>query len=110
MKIIIYVVSVLLFIGSNEAFSSAATGKITRVSFASAVASTSRPGSAQLSIQGGFKTPGCNTGYAAVSKDDTHLISLLLMAKAQDKVVTIFLDASAKYFGDRCLVNYIELQ
>lgn len=110
MKVFVYFIGLFLFLCSSSAFSSSSTGNITKISFASSIASTSRPGSVQFSLNGGFNTSGCNQTYAAISKEDTHLISLLLMAKAQNKSVEVFLDTNSKYFSDRCLVNYLELQ
>ncbi len=105
------VLGIFLFYVAGEAFSAGDTGKINYISFASNTAVTVRPGTAQFSIVGGF--PGahseCNKDYAAVSGDDQHLISLLLMARAQDKEIEIHLDSTSKYYSDRCLVSYIEL-
>jgi|GEM_PF-6967631 len=103
MKKTLYLLSLCLCISTNLAFSNSTTGKITTINFASTIADTSRPGSAQFSIEGGFTTPGYNSTYAAIAKEDTHLISLLLMAKAHDKTINVFLDATSKYLHDRCL-------
>ena len=48
---------------------------------------------------------------AAIANEDSHLISLLLMAKAQDKEIEVHLDSqsSGKYYSNRCLVTYLEI-
>ena len=105
---------ILFFFGavflSDFAHAAGDIGKINYLSLASNVAKTVRPGTVQFSIVGGFlKAPtGCNKDYAAVSGEDQHLISLLLMAKAQEKEIEVHLDSTNKYYSDRCLVSYIE--
>lgn len=97
---------------AGKAFSAGDTGKISYMSFASNAAVTVRPGTAQFSIVGGFSGANseCNKDYAAVSGHDQHLISLLLMAKAQDQEIEVHLDHTNKYYSDRCLVSYIEFR
>jgi hypothetical protein len=72
---------------SEVVISGANSGKITYLSFASPVASSVRPGSAQFSIEGGFSLGDCDLTYAAIAKEDTHLISLLLMAMSQGQKI-----------------------
>ena len=107
-KMMIFMGSLLF---STGVLAGSSTGQILEISFASSIATTTRPGTAQFSIEGGFEATGdCNQNYAAISNEDTHLISLLLMAKAQNKEIEVFLDSTNKYHTNRCLVNYIELQ
>lgn len=103
----IFVIIIVCSVGSVYANSS--EGKIAKISSASIVATTSRPGSTQFSIEGGFSEEGCNSDYAAIHNDDAHLLSLLYMAKAQDHAVRVFLDSADKYHSDRCLVSYLEI-
>jgi len=87
---------VFLLVISNLVFADANIGIVTEVSFAS-ISTTIRPGSAQFSIAGGFSVFGdCDQTYAAIAKEDTHLLSLLLMAKAQGNEVEIHLNANNK--------------
>ncbi len=101
----------VLLISANLSFAGD-TGKVNYMSFASSKALTVRPGTAQFSIVGGFPNAqgDCNKDYTAVSGEDSHLISLLLMAKAQDKEIEVHLDPTNTYYSDRCLVSYIELR
>lgn len=103
--------AIMLSIFLTPLFASAAdAGKIVLLSFGSNTAQTVRPGTAQFQIAGGFSENGCNGSYAAITGSDTHLVSLLLSAQAQDKEVTVFLDSNSKYYDDRCLVSYLEVQ
>ena len=87
------------------------SGVIQEISFASNVAETVRPGTAQFSIEGGFSEFGdCNKTYAAIDHADHYLISLLLTAKTKNMAVEVHLDKNRKYFADRCLVAYLEIQ
>lgn len=98
----------LIFI-SPSVFAAGDIGQLLELSFASKVASTVRPGTAQFSIEDGFNQADCNQSYAAISNEDTHLISMLIAAKAQNKAVEVHLDSNNKYYQDRCLVNYLEI-
>ena len=100
---------VLLSIISVNTLAAGNTGKVLEVSFASTIANTVRPGTVQFSIQGGFSWASCNQEYAAIAKEDSHLISLLIAAKAQDKAIEVHLDSGSKYYSDRCLVSYLEM-
>lgn len=100
---------VLIILLSGSCVFASDTGLATNISFASSISNTVRPGTAQFSIQGGFSEAECNDTYAAIAKEDSHLISLLLSAHAQNKPVEVFLDSTNKYYGDRCLVSYIEI-
>ncbi len=86
------------------------TGLVTYMSFASNITQTVRPGTVQFSIQGGFSQVNCNATYAAVAKEDSHLMSLILSAQAQNRSIEVSLDEDSKYYQDRCLVNYLILR
>ena len=109
MKYLLLSLFSLLVSGSIQA---ADTGLIDHVSFASTVtvASNFRPGTAQFEIVGGFTQQGCNNRYAAISNEDSHLISLLLSAQAQGKPVEVHLDPTKQYYSDRCLVSFLALR
>ena len=74
---------------------------------------TVRKGTTQFRIEGGFdQAPdGCSKVYAAVSGNDTHMISLLLMAEAQGLEISVHLNHldNGKYYSDRCYVSYLSL-
>jgi hypothetical protein len=99
--------SLILF--SAIAFGADNTGKVTGLSLASTAEGTLRAGTVQFSIEGGLSTASCDQTYTAILKEDTHLISLLLMAKSQNRPVRVYLDVNNKYYQDRCMVNYLEM-
>ncbi len=105
-----FLLAIAIFICANTAFADD-KGKVNYMSLASNIAATVRSGTVQFSIEGGFQHAhsDCNKDYAAISGEDPHLISLILMAKAQDKEIEVYLDHTNTYYLDRCLVSYIEL-
>lgn len=110
MKYIDGIIGVSLLVFSSVVLAASSTGKITKVSMASTVGGTSRAGTVQFSIEGGFGIANCNQTYAAILKEDTHMVSLLLLAKSQDKPIEVFLDVNNKYLQDRCAVNFLDIQ
>ena len=108
MRTIHIFIIVLSFLSANT-LAARNTGQVLEVSFASTVATTVRPGTVQFSIQGGFSWANCNQEYAAIAKEDSHLISMLIAAKAQNKAIEVQLDSNSKYYSDRCLVSYLEM-
>jgi len=102
---------VLMFmLVSSYSYGGGSVGKIIEMSLASKVAATVRPGTTQFSISGGFENApsSCDKTWAAIANEDTHLVSLLLMAKAQDLQIEVHLDSTNEYYSGRCLVSYIE--
>ncbi|MGR6870982.1 hypothetical protein ACU6U9_01445 [Pseudomonas sp. HK3] len=63
----------------------------------------------QLTIEGGFNSGDCNSTFAAIRKDDTHLISLAMMAYATKTPVSIFLKETDIYHApdNRCTIHLI---
>ncbi|MBL1258959.1 MAG: hypothetical protein COB33_000320 [Thiotrichaceae bacterium] len=95
----------LFFSGSSFA---ANEGKITGMNFAGATFG-SHPDVVQLQIEGGFSFGQCNSKFAAIRKNDTHLISMALTAYATGKPIIAWLNESDYYFPqeNRCVITLL---
>jgi hypothetical protein len=87
-------------------------GKITGIGFAGPK-DGSHPNIVQISIEGGFageyNSAGCAPELAAVRVNDEtrHLVSYLLAANATQEKITVVLDPTDKYFGERCTITTV---
>jgi hypothetical protein len=63
----------------------------------------------QLGVSNAIVNPdGCDTTFAAINKDEIHLIDVALMAI--DKNLDVELQVSQRrYFGNRCIITDIEV-
>ena len=104
----------LLLLPFSLAFGAGSKGKVYELSMATNMQGpTVRAGSTQFRIEGGFdQAPeGCDKVYAAIAPEDSHMVSLLLMAQAQDLEVIVHLNhlSDGEYYSGRCYVSYLSL-
>lgn len=83
-------------------------GKITAMNFAGANFG-SHPDVVQIQIEGGFSFGQCNTTFAAIRKNDTHLIGMALTAFTTGKSVKVWLNENDTYFPqqNRCVITLL---
>jgi len=90
----------------------AKTGRITIIDFAGATEGN-HPDVVQLQIEGGFTTAGCSTTFAAIRKEDVHLVSFVITAFATERPISVGLSTGPGYFGStaagnkRCVINFV---
>jgi len=81
-------------------------GKITRIDFVGKN-DTYHADVVQLQIEGGFNAGNCNTQFAAILKDDNHLISFALAAYMAKENVNVQLSQTVSYYPGRCTISSI---
>jgi len=110
----IFLLFSLLF-SAAYAFSADGNGKIIDLIMASKKFSA-HPDVAQFTIEGGFSNSSCNEHFAAVRKEDEHLVSLLLAAKLAEKPIEVFLNSADIYYDvagnspRRCIAYLIHMK
>ncbi len=88
------------------------TGRITVVDFAGAT-EANHPDVVQIQIEGGFTTAGCSSIFAAVRKEDAHLVSFVIASYVARLPILVGLSIGPGYFGStasgdkRCVINFI---
>ncbi|PKG37030.1 hypothetical protein [Psychromonas sp. Urea-02u-13] len=106
-KLISLALTVIGFTYAGTAFS-ANSGLITRIGF-SGQGHTSHPNVVQFEIAGGFSSGTCNTTYAAIRKEDSHLVSFALAAHMAKQEIVVYLDETDIYYssGSRCTILFM---
>ena len=103
--------SIFIFILLNifSSMSSAVNeGKITRLDFSgnNSIWGAEHSDIVQLNIEGIFNRGTCDSNYAAIRKENNHLIDAALDALINQRLVTVELDANERYHdGSRCIIT-----
>ena len=86
---------------------SANSGVITRMGFSSSQSQwgASHSDVVQIEIEGGFEKGDCHNNFAAVRKDETHLVSALLAAFISGKSIAVQVSGTDKYYSNRCVIT-----
>ena len=85
-------------------------GKITRLdlSGSNSIWGTAHSDIVQLNIEGGFNRGTCDSNYAAIRKENNHLVDAARAALINQKTVTVQLDVDDRYYdGIRCVITDI---
>ncbi len=112
MRKLIFVAVLPLF--SFSSFAADGKGKISNVYFSGA-AFSAHPNVVQFKIENGFSRVGCNSTYAAVRAEDSHLVSAVLSAKVSGSEIEVYLNPNDIYFNvagnepNRCIATAISI-
>lgn len=88
-------------------------GTITRIMFSSSNSTWGHNHSnlVQLEITGGYSVDGCNADFAAIRKEEEHLVSAALAAYVAGRTVSIQLNKADTYYdGSRCIISDLAIQ
>lgn len=100
---------ILLMAGFANANNPISRGKILRVDMSGGESTwgPSHYNVVQLQIENGFHASGCDSKYAAIRKEETHMVSAVLAAFMAGKEIEVQLSAANIYFPGRCIITDI---